>query len=441
MTAPAKTRNRRTDPESQSYGTGRHILTALILGAALIGGLGGWAATAQLGAAVIGQGSVKVDRDLRPVQYLDGGALTEIAVTPGQQIGEGSVVVRFDTVALETDLAIRRGLLLDLGARAARLRAERDGNDALIVPTALNPNSAEVEAVLWGERLLFDSGRQQLALQERALKLRLEQLTHDQQALLSRRSALEQQSTLADDALARVETLVQRNSAPRNKLDEAIADRARLAGELGEVQARLASNAAQQGEAELEIGRLGSTYRHEAHRQLRDIEPRIAELQTQIAALESRIERAIIRAPVSGTVNEVLVNTIGQVVQPGSTLVTLVPSDADLVIEFRIAPTDIDEMQPGQPARLRFPAFDQRTTPELPALVTWVAPATVTDAATGQTYYPALAAPTEDTTLPNGVRLVPGMPVEVYVPTRERTPADYFLQPLRDSFGRAMRES
>jgi HlyD family secretion protein len=431
----------RTGRGNGDFEISRHMMLATLLALALILGLGGWAVTARLSAAVIASGVVKVDRDLRPVQYLDGGALAEIAVVPGQTVEEGSLIVRFDTVAMATELAIRQGMLVDLTARAARLRAERDGMDGLLVPAGFVGDPASLDEVLRGEMMLFRTGRDQLAMQQRALELRREQLGHDRRALEARRDALEQQLRLSEDATSRTEALLARNAAPRAKLDEAIAERARIAGDLGEVLARLAANTAQTGEAELEIARLWPAARHDSHRQLREIEPRIAELQTQIAALQERIARATVRAPTAGTVNEVLVNTPGQVVGPGSTLATLVPADAERVIEFRVAPTDIDQMVPGQAARLRFPAFDQRTTPELPARVTWIAPASVTDAATGLAYFPAVATPEDGAVLPAGLALVPGMPVEVYVPTRERTMADYFLQPLRDSFGRAMREN
>lgn len=426
--------------KTDDFGIGRHMGFALLLGALLIGGLGGWAVTARLGAAVIGPGAVKVDRDLRPVQYLDGGALAEIFLEPGQTIAAGEPLMRFETAQLDTELAVRRGLLLDLEVRAARLRALRDDMDGLLLRPGLAESHADAAEVIRGEMLLFQSERLERAARLKALELRHEQLGHDTRALDARRTALEEEIRLAAETRTRTKELVARGSVPLSRLEDIGRDHARVTGELGEVSARLASNAAQIGEIELEIARLGPQIRHEAHRQLREIEPRIAELTTQVAALSARLDRAVVRAPAAGTVHEVLVNTPGQVVAPGAMLATLVPQDADLVIEFRIAPTDIDQITPGQPARLRFPAFDQRTTPELPGTVRHVAPATTTDPATGASYYTAVAAADPGAELPGGRKLVPGMPVEVFIPTLERTPADYFLQPFRDSFARAMTE-
>lgn len=146
------------------------------------------------------------------------------------------------------------------------------------------------------------------------------------------------------------------------------------------------------------------------------------------------------RAPVAGVVNEMAVNTLGQVIAPGQKMATVVPKGADLVIEFQIAPTDIEQIAVGKPARLRLSAFDAKTTPELDGIVSHVAAAATTDPATGGVHFIAQAKPAPGVVLPANVTLVPGMPIEVFVTTAERTALEYLLQPVAKSFARAMTE-
>jgi HlyD family secretion protein len=202
----------------------------------------------------------------------------------------------------------------------------------------------------------------------------------------------------------------------------------------------IAQNSAQVEEITLEIDRIQSTAALEAHRSLREIEPRLMELRQEITALETRLSRSVIRAPEAGIVNEVPVNTVGQIIAPGETVVKLVPEGADLVIEFQISPTDIDQITIGQEARLKFLSFNQRTTPEILGIVTHVGAASQLDPNSRAEYFLAQALPVKNDALPEGTALMPGMPVEVYVKTASRTPADFFLQPIRDSFRRAMTE-
>ena len=171
--------------------------------------------------------------------------------------------------------------------------------------------------------------------------------------------------------------------------------------------------------------------------------PEIAGLRgfsAHVAAAPDSAERAILRAPVAGIVNEVNVATIGEVIPPGKTLVTIVPELSDMIIEFRIATTDIDAIEPGQKARLRFPTFNQRLTPEIDGVISQIAAAAVTDPQTGMTYYKARAQATGNLDDLGTRGLVPGMPVEVYIPTAERVVLTYIMQPVVDQMNRAMRE-
>jgi HlyD family secretion protein len=420
------------------FGVARHLLMAGALGIALVGGFGGWAFNAELNSAVIGRGTVKVDRELRLAQHLEGGMLAEILVKPGDRVAAGDIMMRLDTVELETAIAVRRAQLADMSARAARFAAERDGQVTLASATV--PQDETTRVLFASEALLLQQSQQERETTRAALGLRRDRLQHETTGHMSRQVAIGSQLALAQVELERTRTLVERGSFAPSQLMQIESETLRLSGELDQIASMIAQNSAQIAEIELEIGRIDSTAALEAHRSLRELEPRLVELQQEITALETRLSRSVIRAPEAGIVNEVPVNTVGQIIAPGETVVKLVPEGADLVIEFQISPTDIDQITSGQEARLKFLSFNQRTTPEITGTVTHVGAASQLDPNSRAEYFLAQALPLDGDALPSGTVLVPGMPVEVYVKTASRTPADFFLQPIRDSFRRAMTE-
>jgi HlyD family type I secretion membrane fusion protein len=181
--------------------------------------------------------------------------------------------------------------------------------------------------------------------------------------------------------------------------------------------------------------------RTEAQRELSVVEPRISELRERAAAIEDRLSRTEIRAPVAGTINEIAVNTIGGVITPAEKLVTIVPAGAELRIEAQINPADIDQITIGQPTRLRFSAFNQRTTPELAGEIAFVSPATSIDPQSGMAHYVARVAASPDELARLGTDVLkPGMPLEIYIETESRTALSYIAKPLTDQFARALRE-
>ncbi|MBV7407549.1 HlyD family type I secretion periplasmic adaptor subunit [Maritimibacter sp. DP1N21-5] len=425
---------------SLRLGLGWPIAISGVLMVALVAGLGSWAMEAKLNAAVIASGNVQVDRELRTAQHAEGGTISEILVLPGQEVAKGDPLVKLETHETESELAILRMQLREARAQAARFEAEREGWDALAAPAGADAADVELVAAMAGEMMLLDNERQERTARKRALALQSERLLLEEKALKSRRDALLKQLELANEALERNTELVARGAVAESRLTESASAQARLTGDFAEVEARLMTNRVEQSRVELEMSELDTAAVSNAHKELRVLTPKIAELQLQILSREDLLARSVVRAPVAGTVNQVPVNTIGQVVAPGQTMVTIVPRDAKLVIEFKVATTDIDQIALGQAARLRFLAFDQRLTPEFDGVVSHIAPASVTDQAAGASFYLANAEPVENIELPHGARLVPGMPVEVYLTTRERSPFDYIVQPIRDSMSRAMTE-
>ncbi|MGO4678209.1 HlyD family efflux transporter periplasmic adaptor subunit, partial [Bosea sp. 2YAB26] len=193
---------------------------------------------------------------------------------------------------------------------------------------------------------------------------------------------------------------------------------ARLLGERGEIEASIARARLRVSDARLQIIAVDETARTEAQRELRQVEAKVSELSDRRLASEDRLSRSEIRAPIAGIVNELTVFTVGGVITPAARLATIVPGEAKLTVEVRIAPTDIDQVRPGQPARLRFSAFAKNSTPELPGTVSHLSPATTRDPTTGANFYTGEIQIDGDLVAALGDRkLQPGMPVEVFITT------------------------
>ena len=215
----------------------------------------------------------------------------------------------------------------------------------------------------------------------------------------------------------------------------------RLGGEYGSLIAQIARANGQIGEINLQILAVDQTARTDAQRELRTIEAKVAELAEREVAARDRLNRIDVRAPQSGIVHELAVHTVGGVVSPAEQLLLIVPEKDDLSIEAHFAPTDIDQVSVGGKAKLRLSAFNQRTTPELDGHVIDVSADVTADQKTGQHYYVGRIEMDDRSRRTVGeLKLVPGMPVEVFISTGERTVLSYLLKPFTDQMNRAFRE-
>jgi HlyD family type I secretion membrane fusion protein len=436
--------DRRNDDwrRDRRFGVGSRILGGTALAFLLVAGCGGWAMTAQLSGAVIASGSVMVEDNLKTIQHRDGGIVGEIAVKEGDVVAKGQVLLRLDDAQTRAELSIVRGQLMELEARRARLRAERDGLEAIIMPSELAAAAgADLQHIVNGERRLFEGNMRHRKSQKEQLALGIDQLGEEIRGLEAQRKAKLDEVALVREEHAKIKGLADKRLIEANRVYATDREMTRLLGEQGEIDAGIARARARISEIRIQILTVDEAARTEAQRELSAVDPRITELAERRTAIEDRLSRTDIRAPIAGTVNELSVHTIGGVITPAETLVTLVPEDARLTIAAKLPPTDIDQVSLGQPARLRFSTFNQRTTPELVGTVSYVSAATSTDKATGLPYYLAHIA-VDDAELKRlgNNRLLPGMPLEVFVSTDDRTAISYLAKPLVDQFQRAFTE-
>jgi len=416
------------------------VITGSVAAILLLVGMGGWAATAKLSGAIISNGTVLVAENVKVIQHLDGGVIRSINVEKGQDVVAGDVLLRLDDVQIRTERSILAGQLAELKARQARLIAERDAASEITFPPDFLTIYPDGILILQGEQQLFDSTGRNRRSQREQLELQIAQLEEEVGGLQFQAAALADELALAREERVRMATLSEKGLIETTRINVADRELARMEGSQGELTASIARSNARISEINLQILAIDDLAYTEAQRELRAVAANIAELSDRLAEVNDRLDRTLIRSPVTGTVNELSVTTLGGVISPAERLLTIVPEDADLKIEFRVAISDIDQIVLGQEARLRFSAFDQRTTPEIPAVVSRVSAAATSDPQSGQSYYLAEAEVTGDISALGDRGLVPGMPVDVFVKTQEQVAIAYFVKPFTDQIARAFKE-
>lgn len=432
-------------PEGASWSARAPLLLGFATLLVLVLGFGGWAALTSIAGAVIASGQIEVDQSRQVVEHPDGGVVAEILVRDGDRVAAGQPLVRLDGTLLRSELAIVEGQLFELLARSGRLEAERSGDGAITFSEALTAEAGrpEVGDLMAGQERLFQARASTLARTMEQLGKRREQTLSQIAGIDAQLDALARQRDLIARELADQQTLFDKGLAQASRLLALQREEASLAGQAGELAAARAQAEGRITEIELERLRLDSARREEAETELGDLGARVLELAERRRALTGQIERLEIQAPVAGIVHEMEVRTLRSVIRPAEPVLWLVPQDRPLVVGARIATIHVDEVSVGQPVNLRFSAFSSRTTAELKGHVTRISPDALTDEATRQPYYrvEAMLDPGEAARLSGLPPLLPGMPVEVYMRTADRSPLAYLLKPLTDYFNRAFRES
>jgi HlyD family secretion protein len=423
----------------------RRNLSAALLVVLLLGGTaGGWSVYAPLEGAVVAAGLVVVESNLRKVQHPTGGIVGALNVREGQKVEAGEVVVRLDDTTTRANLAIVLNELTALRARLARLQAERDGRGEPVFPSDLEERAGgepDIAKVLDGERTLFVARATTKRGQKQQLGERVKQLKEEITGLNEQMDALLKQLMIAKDELKDLGELHERGLAQRPRITSLQREILSKEGAVGEIKAKIAQSLGKITETELQILQLDRDLANEVAKESREVETKIAELQERKVAAEDQLKRVDIRAPISGMVHQLNVHTVGGVISASEPIMLVVPAADTLIVEARINPTDIDQVQLGQETRIRFSAFNQRTTPEVMGTVFRIAADLIREQQTGLAYYVAgIKVGEGELAKLKGLKLVPGMPAEAYIKTGERTLASYLLKPLLDQMQRALRE-
>jgi HlyD family secretion protein len=420
-----------------------HMIAGLAIVVVMAFGVGGWAGTMKISGAIIAPGQIVVDSNVKKVQHPTGGIVGELLVHDGDRVKAGQVLVRLDDTVTRANLAIVTKGLAELGARKARLESERDGDNNVKFPPDLlaQEGNPDVASIIDGERKLFELRRSARIGQKEQLRQRVGQLNEEIRGFQAQKDSKEKQINLINREAAGVEDLWKNKLVPLTKLTELQRESARLDGEAGQLVAQMAEAKGKISETELQIIQIDRDLGSEVAKETREIDGKIGEFIERKVTAEDQLKRVDIRAPQDGMVFQSAVHTVGGVITAGDTIMLIVPDADQLSVESRVNPQDIDQIQLGQTTVLRLSTLNQRSTPELNGRVTRIAADASTDQRTGQSYYLIrIAMPPSEIVKLGDIRLLPGMPVEAFVQTGERTMISYLTKPLRDQLSRMFRE-
>ena len=425
----------------QRWSTTGPMTLGLIALLVLVGGFGTWAVMAQITGAVITSGQIEVDRNRQVIQHPDGGVVDVILVQEGDAVVKGDTLIRLDASLLKSELAVVEGQLFEIIARRGRLEAERDGETALTFDPLLS-DVPQGPSLIAGQTRLFDARLESNMRAIEQLQQQRAQISSQISGIAAQQTALATQSDLIQQELTDQQTLLRQQLIQASRVLALQRQEANLLGRVGELTASAAQAAERRTEIEIQILTLASTRREEAITRLRDLQYNELELSERSRTLRQRLGRLDLRAPVSGIVYGMQVFAEQSVISGAEPVMFLVPQDRPLVIATKVQPTDIDQIHLGQDVTLRFSAFDQRRTPELMGTVTLVSADIFLDDSTQVSYYQAQVQLNEGEAekLPEDMVLIPGMRVEAFVRTADRSPMDYLLKPLAEYFAKAFRE-
>ena len=411
----------------------------------LVGGFGTWAVMANISGAVVASGQIEVDQNRQVVQHPDGGVIAAIEVQEGDLVDKGDILIRLDPTNLTSELVVVEGQLFELMARRGRLEAERDEAKVITFdPELIKAAGTSVDAkkLMQGQQRLFEARQDSMAQEIAQMQKQRGQISDQIKGIVAQQDALETQLELINEELENQQTLLDRGLAQASRVLSLQREDARLRGTMGELTATKAQAEGRITEIDIGILKYGTKRREEAITRLRDLQFRELELTEKRSALKERLSRLDIRAPLAGVVYGMQFFAPRSVIRPAEPVLYLVPQDRPLVIAARVQNINIDQIFVGQEVILRFPAFDSRTTPELTGKVVKVSADAFTDERTGINYYRSeiMLLDGETKKLPEGAVLIPGMPVQAFIRTNDRTPLAYLVKPFTDYFAKAFRE-
>jgi HlyD family secretion protein len=415
-------------------------LRVLVLGVGLVGG---WCVLVPLSGAVTVPGTLVVESSVKKIQYPAGGVIAEIRVHDGMRVQEGDLLVRIDETQLRANLQVVSDQLDETRVRIARLSAERDGADAPIISadSGTQAGGRDLKSLIASETSLFKARLGARENQKKLLLGSIAQLEEEIDGIDAQIKSKSEQIDLISSELKGVQALFDKQLVPLTRLTALQRQAAQLEGERSQLKSAIAETRSKISQAQLEIVKIDQDLRSDVMKDLREAQDRETELAQKIVAARDQLNRVEIRAPSAGVVHQLTVHTIGGVIGAGEVIMEIVPDSDDLQIEARLPPVEIDQVHAGQDVLVRFSAFNQRTTPQIAGRVSYVSADLTQDQQSKSSYY------TIRVNLSAGelhrlgdLRLVSGMPAELFLQTGSRTMMSYLLKPITDQLKRTFRE-
>jgi membrane fusion protein, type I secretion system len=429
---------------SETHSIRRLTTIGIVSGMVLIGGVGGWTALTEISGAVVAQGHVKVESNAKLVQHAQGGIVGDIRKHEGDLVKKGEVLIVLDAAEIQARTAMVRGRLAELILRRERLLAERDNKPDIDISNELKlllGQEPAAKSYLRVQRKLLTSRQSSKASKLMQIKQRSSQLRKEVREFANQEASKKREIQLLREDLARYEKLRRKRLVRRTKVSDAQRQLSRAQGDLSRLSASKARARNELAQMSTKTEEVSSGNLSEVLKELNQVNAEIAQLQEQKRAAQDRMARLEIRAPAAGRIHEMSVHTKGGVINAGATIMQIIPGNEGLVVEARSAPHDIDQVEQGMPAHIRFTAFSARSTPELKGIAETVSADRSVDPSTGQAYYKVIVrVDKSELGKLNGQKLMPGMPAEVLLITEPRTVLSYLAKPIVDQFRLAFRE-
>lgn len=430
------------DQQPEAPGVGQRQRSKLRIAAALLLVMLLMAAFVPIGGAVIGTGQVGVETRVKRIAHPTGGVIAEIAVTNGEHVAQGALLMRLDDRVSGADATYSNLTVEQLLAQRARLEAERLGTGAIIFPPELkNARTASARKAMADEQHLFDIRRREESELRSQLSARVTQFNEQIRGFEAQIAALRQQRVLIEPELQGVKELWDQQLVTISRLNQLERTAVDIDGNVASLDAQIAQTRARITEAREQSIQMSESRRVQAGTELSQVNTALNQQQLRSIAAADLDERSDIRAPYSGTVEKLGFSAIGDVVRPAEPIMEIVPDADMMVVEAVISPADIDQVRSGQTARIRFSAFNLASTPEIPGKVTYVATDRTDDPEGKATFYRVRVEINQAAVRREGLVLRSGMPAEVYIETGRRSLLSYASKPLRDQFMRAFRDN
>jgi HlyD family secretion protein len=424
--------------------TRRRLMTGYAVSAFIAFGIVGYAANAEIRGAVITQGSMVVEGNLRKIQHQDGGTVHALHVRSGQRVSTGELLLKLEDTQRRAEFSQVVSQLTSHELRAARLEAERDNLAAIVFPASVKSRLGEVEvlALADAETTLFDARRRSQRGEEAQLRERAAQTREEIVGLEAQRRSVMEQASITKQELDDLQGLQRQGLTQVSRVNPLRRSFVQLEGQAGELTAQIARARGRISEIELQITQIDKQVLNEATRDLRETRDKIADLLERRTTTEEKLRRTEIRAPIDGVVHQLSVFTIGGVIAPGEAIMQLVPEGDKLLVESRIEPSFIDQVVLGQPAVVRLSSLDSRTTPELAGKVTFISADIEQDQRPpGASFFRArVELNVGEAERLESQKLMPGLPAEIHIQTKGRTILSFFMRPFTDQIARAFRE-
>ncbi|PPQ35923.1 HlyD family type I secretion periplasmic adaptor subunit [Rhodoblastus acidophilus] len=404
---------------------------------------GVWAAVAKLDKAVMASGFVETEMNRKTIQHFEGGIIREILVKEGEHVAQGQPLFRLQRIQAEASRDTVVSQLNSALALEARLLAEREQKESIVWPAELasQKDDPNLPRIMADQAHQFSERRASLGGQIDILEKRVEQLGKQIQGIAIEKDSTQKQVAYINQELVNLRELATKKLVPLTRVFSMERERTRLEGVIGQSDADTAKAESTIGETKLQIQQARQKFQEEVASNLLDTRQKVSELQERKRVAQDVLTRVDIATPRSGTVQNLKVFTIGQVIRSGEPLLDIVPDDEPLIVSAQFSPTDIDIVYAGMQAEIRFPAFHARSIPVMMGELRSLSHDRLMDEMTRQYYFRGVIALNRaDIPEDYRARLRSGMPAEVVVAAGERTVLSYIVSPLTGSLRKALRE-